>query len=134
MLYEFRSDRRENLDVMERQFEAVMAFFRDKKIDLNVTVLGKRPCDGLVDPVKREKLLSDSETIIEKVTGKRPRRGSGSTDCNIPLSMGIPAVCFGTCTGAGAHTREEYINEDSLIPGYEIAFRMILGYAGGTAE
>lgn len=134
MLYEFRSDRRENLDMMERHFEAVMAFYRDKKIDLDVKVLGIRPCDGMVDPVKREKLLSDSETIIEKVTGKKPKRGPGSTDCNIPLSMGIPAVCFGTCTGAGAHTREEYINTDSLVPGYEIALRMVLAYAGGIEE
>ena len=111
-----------------------MAFYRDKKIDLDVKVLGRRPCDGMVDPVKREKLLALGEDIIEKVSGTGPKRVPGSTDCNIPLSMGIPAVCFGVCTGAGAHTREEYINTDSLVPGYEIALRMILAYAGGIEE
>lgn len=131
MLYEFRSDKRENLDLMEGQFEAIMAFYRDKKIDLKVEVLGRRPCDGIVDPIKREKLLVLGEDIVEKVTGIRPKRGPGSTDCNIPLSMGIPAVCFGTCTGAGAHTREEYVNVNSLVPGYEIAFRTILAFADG---
>lgn len=131
MLYEFRSDRRENLDLMEGQFEAIMAFYRDKKIDLKVEVLGRRPCDGIVDPIKREKLLVLGEDIVEKVTGIRPKRGPGSTDCNIPLSIGIPAVCFGTCTGAGAHTREEYVNVNSLVPGYEIAFRTILAFADG---
>lgn len=130
MLYEFRSDRRENLDVMKGQFEAIIAFYRSKKCELDVKVLGVRPCDGIVDPVKRERLLALSEEIIEQVSGNKPKRGSGSTDCNIPLSMGIPAVCFGTCTGAGAHTREEYVNRDSLVPGYEIALRMILALAG----
>lgn len=134
MLYEFRSDVREHLDVMERQFRAVMAFYKDKKIDLEVKVLGRRPCEGLVDPVKREALLESSEEIIKKVTGIVPKRGPGSTDCNIPLSMGIPAVCLGVCTGGGAHTREEYVDVDSLVPGYEIAFRTILSYLGGIEE
>ena len=51
---------------------------------------------------------------------------SGSTDCNIPLSMGIPAVCVGCYNGAGAHTREEYVEIDSLLPGLKLAFDLIL--------
>lgn len=131
MLYEFRSDRIENLTFMESHFNTVIAFFKDKKVDISVKVLGKRPCEGLVDAKKKEQLLCNAEEIIKTVTGKMPGRGSGSTDCNIPLFRGIPAVCFGVCTGAGAHTREEYIDTASLVPGYEIAFRTILQYAGG---
>lgn len=41
--------------------------------------------------------------------------GAGSTDCNIPLSMGIPAICFGGLLGDGVHTREEYVTVPLLI-------------------
>ena len=132
MLYEFRADRRENLDFMERQFKAILAFYKDKKIDISVKVLGERPCEGIVDQIKREQLLTEAAEVVKKVTGIEPKRGSGSTDCNIPLFKGIPSVCLGVCAGAGAHTREEYVETDSLVPGYEVALRMILGYFGGV--
>ncbi|MBQ2720373.1 MAG: peptidase, partial [Clostridia bacterium] len=54
------------------------------------------------------------------------RFSNGSTDCNIPLSMGIPAICVGCYDGAGAHTREEYIVIDSLPAGLKFAFDMML--------
>ena len=52
--------------------------------------------------------------------------GSGSTDCNIPLSLGIPAECTGCVNGAGAHTREEYVEIDSLQPGLFVAYELVL--------
>ena len=51
---------------------------------------------------------------------------AGSTDCNIPLSMGIPSLCIGCVVGGGVHTREEFINIDSLEPGLAVAFELIL--------
>ena len=65
---------------------------------------------------------------MERITGKRSKREPGSTDCNIPLSLGIPAVCFGTYYGDGAHTREEYVEKDSLELGYQVAFDTVLSY------
>lgn len=54
---------------------------------------------------------------------------SGSTDCNIPLSLGIPSICVGCYRGKGVHTREEYVEIDSLAQGYKVVFGMILsGY------
>ena len=50
----------------------------------------------------------------------------GSTDCNIPLSVGIPAICVGCVDGRGAHTREEYVEIPSLHPGLKLAFDLIL--------
>ena len=45
-----------------------------------------------------------------------------------PLSLGIPAICIGTCEGSGAHTREEYLEKASLIPGRMVATDLVLGY------
>jgi len=43
--------------------------------------------------------------------------GSSSTDCNIPLSRGVPAICFGVLRGSGAHTRGERLETASLHDG-----------------
>ncbi len=45
---------------------------------------------------------------------------TGSSDCNIPLAEGIPALAFGTCTGYGIHTREEKLDVSSLPDGTRI--------------
>ena len=90
-------------------------------------ILGIRPCSGDVDKERQARLLERAKAAVETVTGICPGVGSGSTDCNIPLSMGIPSVCVGCYSGAGAHTREEYVEEASLPLGYRVAFEMIFG-------
>ena len=67
------------------------------------------------------------EKVITDVTGEPVSYKSGSTDCNIPLSLGIPALCFGVYLGAGAHTREEWVKKSSLVPGFEIGIRAMVG-------
>lgn len=47
--------------------------------------------------------------------GLSPHFNAGSTDANIPLSRGLPAICLGLTTGSGAHTSGEFIHTD-LVP------------------
>jgi acetylornithine deacetylase/succinyl-diaminopimelate desuccinylase-like protein len=48
---------------------------------------------------------------IRKYLHLRPAVFSAaSTDANLPLSLGIPAVCLGITRGALAHTVQEYID------------------------
>ena len=44
----------------------------------------------------------------------------------MPLSMGVPSICFGGYRGHGAHTREEYIEVESLLPGMKAMLSYIL--------
>ena len=60
---------------------------------------------------------------IEDVIGGKVRFSSGSTDANIPLSLGVRALCIGTNDHSGVHTREEWVDKKSLISGLEIAIR-----------
>ena len=46
-------------------------------------------------------------------------------NCGKEIDAGA-AICVGCVLGFGAHTREEYVEIDSLFPGYHIAFEMIL--------
>ena len=50
---------------------------------------------------------------------------SGSTDANVPLSRGYPAVVLGVTTGGGAHTTNEYINTAPVEKGMEQLARFV---------
>lgn len=126
MLYEFRSDNREDLAEMEAHLEAALAFYATKGIKVTSTVVGYRPCGIDVDQARHDALIARTQAAVEKYFGFVPFTGSASTDCNIPLSMGIPAVEVSCGRGAGAHTRGEYIEIDSQVPGLKLAFELIL--------
>lgn len=126
MLYEFRSDKREALEFMERHFTAAIDYYRAKGITVTITLLGDRPCSGDVDANQEAALSHRAAAAIRHHYGIEAAYGVGSTDCNVPLSMGVPAVCVGCAMGHGAHTREEYVEIDSLQPGLAVALELIL--------
>ena len=126
MLYEFRSDERAALELMERHLNAAVECYRAKGVRVTVTLVGDRPCSGDVDEGKLAELMPRAQEATMRHYNCGIQFGSGSTDCNIPLSMGIPAICVGCYDGAGAHTREEYVEIDSLLPGLKFAFDMVL--------
>lgn len=125
MLCEFRSDNRDGLAFMNQKFQEIFT-----KYDAEVKVVGERPCESLDDKAEavRRAMIEAAKEKILRLTGREPKESPCSTDCNIPLSQGIPSVCFGTYFGSGEHTREEYVEIDSLKYGYETAFETVLEY------
>ncbi len=65
---------------------------------------------------------------ISAVTGAEAHGSTGSTDCNIPLSMGVNAVCVGLIRGGHPHAREEYIERESLTSGFRLGMSILLGF------
>jgi len=126
MLYEFRSDNREDLTEMEAHFMAAIEAYRDKGMEITVTQVGDRPCMGEIDPARERALVERGALAVKKHYGYTVDCHSSSTDCNIPMSMGIPSICVGTVVGGKAHTREEFVEIDSLLPGLKVAAEMIL--------
>lgn len=126
-MYEYRSDRMEGLSEMEARMKRILAVYEQTEdVQAEVKVIGDRPSMGNVDKLKMAELQKKAEEIILNNTGIMPSFGSGSTDCNIPLSMGIPSICFGVYLGGGQHTREEYVQIDSLEKGLMCAMEMIV--------
>lgn len=123
ILCEYRSDDLELLSYMQSEFERIFDEARSEGVEVRVTLLGERPCAGNVDPDKMNELRAMAANVIKETTGEELAFHSGSTDCNIPLSLGIPALTMGVYIGAGAHTREEYLIKSSLIPGLEIGIQ-----------
>ncbi len=128
MLFEFRSDEREALDTMQQYFDKAIENSARPGVKVKVTQVGDRPCGSGVDEARMEKLIQRAQYAANRQYGYAIRFGSGSTDCNLPLSMGIPAICVGCCRFSGAHTREEYVEIDSLQDGLKFLFDLILQY------
>lgn len=130
MLCEYRSDRESALKMMGETFAAIFEKHRQEGVEVEVETVGLRPCEHLnaSQEARRAEMVEEACELIAEITGKEPKPGSSSTDCNIPLSKGIPSVCYGTYYGAGAHTREEYVEKDSLMAGYQVAFASVLRY------
>lgn len=124
MLCEYRSDNEEALSIMQEKFENIFASAEAGGIQIQVEKIGDHPCAGQVDANRLNPFISSCKKIIEEVICEPLILKSASTDCNIPLSLGIPAICIGVYRGAGSHTREEWVEKKSLKQGLEVALRI----------
>ena len=125
MLCEYRSDNVECLKIMEEKFMKIFSSYTTDKVSVLVKRIGERPCADGLDPMREKALADFLVDIISPISGCEIRRESGSTDCNIPMSLGIPAVCIGVYYGGGAHTRGEWVKKDSLEMGLNIALKLV---------
>lgn len=130
MLCEYRSDDKEMLDYMQARFAEIFEAARTEGVTVNVKRVGDRPCMGEVDAEKLEALIDLAASVVEEVTGERSTFHSSSTDCNIPLSLGIPAIACGVYVGGGMHTREEWVLKSSMKPGFEVGIKTALKLVG----
>ncbi len=124
MLCEYRSTDKCCLEFMKHEFERI--FNRAKaEADVLVTLVGDRPCSD-IEPQKIDGLKSEVIPVIEEVIGQKVSFKSGSTDCNIPLSLGVAGLCIGTDIHENIHTREEWIDKESIKTGLETVIRISL--------
>lgn len=129
MFYEYRSDDVTCLEYMKKKFnETIEVANKNSKANINVNVVGMRPCGRPKDLSAHQSIVDNVIKICEKYSGVSCVSVSESTDCNIPLSQGIPAICVGLYSGAGEHTKEEYIIKSSIPIGLRIAAELILSY------
>ncbi len=130
MLYEYRSDNRNCLGKMEDMFHKVIDAYRATGVTIEVELVGNRPCTGDVDPEAQTALNALSAESIRRAVNMEPVYLSGSTDCNIPLSVGIPAVCMGLVVASGAHTRTETLQLSSLPHGSALCMDFMCHFFG----
>ena len=130
MLCEYRSDNEESLAIMQKRFEEIFASAKMDGVEILVKKIGDRPCAGKVDEERLEYLITSCKEVVEDVIHEPVILKSASTDCNIPLSLGIPAVCVGVYQGGGSHTREEWVIKESFKPGLRVSMELILTEGG----
>ena len=128
MLYEYRSDDEKALAMMREQFFRILEEARGPKALIEKELIGERPCGGSVDPLAQRALWDRCGGALSAALGSPAPRRSSSTDANIPLSLGVPAVTFGLYNGDGEHTREEWLEINSLKPGLALGMGLVLGH------
>jgi acetylornithine deacetylase/succinyl-diaminopimelate desuccinylase-like protein len=97
------------------------------RVAVTVDVIGARPA-GSLDA--RHELVQLAYAATRAI-GKEPVPATASTDANVPLSLGIPAVAIGAGgDGGGAHTVEEWYDNRGGSRGVARALGVIVAAAG----
>lgn len=96
-------------------------------LELKIVVLGVRPAGELPDNSPLLVALAAADTRL----GNRSRHERSSTDANIPLSLGIPAISLGAGgKSGGAHTLAEWYDPAGRELGLQRVALTLLGVAG----
>lgn len=96
-------------------------------LDLEIEVIGDRPC-GVVPPTAP---LVAAACAATRFLGELPELAASSTDANVPIALGIPALTLGAGgASGGAHTTGEWYGNDEGALGVERALLVLLMVAG----
>lgn len=93
-------------------------------------VLGERPAGML--PLESPIVRLASATL--DALGLRATFDASSTDANVPIARGIPAVCIGLTTGGNVHRDDEYIDLPPFADGLAQVAMLALELADALAE
>jgi acetylornithine deacetylase/succinyl-diaminopimelate desuccinylase-like protein len=107
MLIDMRSEAKEPLDIVESKVRNIIEeVAKNDKVNAEIEVVGDRP----VGYLPREHILIQKTVDVLEFLGLSTEGHSSSTDANIPLSQGKPAICLGVTSGKYAHRKDEILD------------------------
>ncbi|HKJ03616.1 MAG TPA: M20/M25/M40 family metallo-hydrolase, partial [Longimicrobiales bacterium] len=103
---------------------------RGDALTVDMELIGDRPSGEL----EEDEAIVQRAVAVSRLLGIEPRLGRSSTDANIPISLGIPAITIGGGGEAsGAHSLGEwFLNTDGTL-GVKRALLILLAQAGVAA-
>jgi len=110
---DLRSVDADALRVLADDVERAVSTLRSSEIDATFDVLGERPA-GVV-PLDSLIVRRAQDTLA--ALGIEAICDASSTDANIPISRGIPALCVGLTHGGNVHREDEFIELAPLVDG-----------------
>ncbi len=134
---DIRSESQEAIAEVERQcrnvVEQVVEGENDQRrsgtnaLTFEIRVIGDRPSGRISESAP----LIAAAAAATRLVGARPELVASSTDANVPLSLGIPAVALGAGgESGGIHTTEEWFCNREGALGLERALLTLLAVAG----
>ncbi|WP_430420020.1 M20/M25/M40 family metallo-hydrolase [Phenylobacterium sp.] len=100
------------------------------KISAEVKLIGDRPTGN----TREDAEIVQMTAAAVRGAGYTPILGAGSTDSNVPISLGIPAVTIGSGAGGGgrAHAVDEWIDvaKPESLKGMTVGLVALLAMAG----
>ena len=128
---DIRSESNEKLDELVDALSGAVDRARDfenqrstgGKVAVKLKEIGSRPAAGLPETA----LILQYVRAVDAHLGIRSHLDTSSTDANIPLSLGIPAVAIGAGgLGGGAHTSQEWFRPEGRDLGLKRIFLTLL--------
>jgi tripeptide aminopeptidase len=114
MLLDMRSVSAEELVSLEDHALAILPEVEHEyNVHIERQLVGDRPAGSKADTV----WMVDTIRQVHEAIGIQTQVNAASTNANVPLSQGIPAVVIGTYTGKGTHRLDEWIDAGSVILG-----------------
>lgn len=98
------------------------------EVHVQISKVGDRPSGA----IPREHPLVQAAVAAYQMVGAQISFQQSSTDANIPLSLGIPAICVGLTDGGNAHRTDEYILPMNLGRGMQAL--LLLSLAANTLD
>jgi tripeptide aminopeptidase len=118
---DLRSEGRASLQDLAAEVETLVLEANRPGVEVYSELIGQRPAGDL--PAGHWLVrLAETCLVEQKIV---PVPGIGSTDANVPLSLGLPAICIGLTTGSGAHTLAESIHLPPLVQGMEQLYQLV---------
>jgi acetylornithine deacetylase/succinyl-diaminopimelate desuccinylase-like protein len=101
---------------------------REGRIEADPKLIGDRPCGE----TPASSPIVQATTAVVKAFGLNPSYGISSTDSNVPMNMGIPAVTIGRGPGGRAHSPDEWtdVERRAGVQAIQVAMTVILTVAG----
>lgn len=112
---DLRSEGAAQLSDMARRVEWLLETANQPGVRVERQVIGQRP-PGEISP--SHPLVQRAVSIL-RTLGIEPSLTIGSTDANIPLSLGYPSLVLGITRGGGAHTAGEYLETGPVADGMQ---------------
>jgi tripeptide aminopeptidase len=112
---DLRSEGQESLAELVAAVEKLIRQANKPGVSIEAQMIGQRPAGEM--SMNHPLVILAKDCLREQ--GLDAGLISGSTDANVPLSKGYPAIVLGVTTGGGAHTIHEFINTGPITQGME---------------
>lgn len=110
---DLRSEQSGALATIEQRVRQWVKALSSDDVRFSVAVVGDRPAGSVATS---HPLVVRAQEVLSQV-GVRATLETGSTDGNIPLSEGCPAVTVGITRGGNAHRLDEYVEVSPVASG-----------------
>jgi len=136
---DMRSESKEELAKLDAHFMEILKEAADHenaardtrlgKVTVTPKLIGERP----TGETSQDALIVRTTAAAVRAAGMTPSLGASSTDSNIPISLGIPAVTIGSGGAGGrAHSLDEWIDvaKPESVKGMTVGLAAVLAMAG----
>ena len=121
MEIDLRSENADQLSGLSSRVRAAVDAAKRAEVEVFCERIGYRPPGEL----ERGHPLIETASAILRELGLAVQLDIASTEANLPLSLGYPAITIGITTGDHAHSAREYINTAGISKGLQQILHLI---------